>query len=376
MPHQKLIASILAGTGPHVSHASVSLVYNPDLLPQDFPTAFLRRLRTILADVPNEPVVLLSGGLDSSLLLAILTDLGKQPLALTMASRFKSQNETHVARQFCQSLKVPLIEHSISGVDPFRSGGVHFRNRDIGLGLYPGLEYETDTLVHASRYSSTIVSGVWADQLFSPSDGDFLDIAVTSNSPSLWDTVISKRGLRFAASHFASKSGRWRSLRVKPTWGGIDGWLHEPPKGQVVHPFLGFHAQLVEKSIAAMEREAGSSLLTPYRDVELAQRVESFEPVERVAKAPNKLALREIASQILPREVAYRPKTAHFTEIFQDALKRMPKEEILRRLIPLEPYFNVSAEFLAEEAMSVREGRALVRLTYALILGDVLSYDA
>lgn len=336
----------------------------------------MRRLCAVLADVPSEPVVLLSGGLDSSLLLTILAELGKRPLAVTMSSRFKSQNETHIAREYCQSLGVRLIEHSISGVNPFRSGSTHLRNRDIGLGLYPGLEYETDTVVRASSYSSTIVSGVWADQLFSLSDGDFLDVAVTTDNPSLWDSVISNRGLRFAASHIASKRGSWRALRVKPTWGTIDGWLREPPNSRVVHPFLGFQAQLVEKSLAAMEREACASLVTPFRDLELVQLVDMLVPRERLTKTPNKLVLREIASQVLPREVAFRPKTAHFTEIFQDALKRMSKEEILRRLIPLEPYFNVSADFLAEEAMSVREGKALVRLTYALILGDVLSYES
>ncbi len=321
-------------------------------------------------------MILLSGGLDSSLLLGILTQLGKQPVAVTMSSDFSSQNETRIARVLCEELGAPIIEYPISGINPYRNGGRHLENRDIGLGLFPGLEYEADTVVAASNYSSTVVSGVWADQLFAPSDAEFLDIALSTNNARLWDTVIAKRGLRFAASHFASKSGRWRALRSKPSWAAVESWLRSPPDGEVNHPFCGFHAQQVRRSIAAMEREAGVKFVTPFRDPELVQLVESLDPVERVAKAPNKLALREIASQILPKEVAYRPKTAHFTEIFQDALKRMPKEEILRRLTPLEPYFNVSPDFLAEEAMSVREGRALVRLTYALILGDVLSCEA
>lgn len=369
---ETLVPCLVCSTGS----AGAPTLLNGVRTSRNFSGEFFRVLEKVVAKVPEEPVVLLSGGLDSTMLLKLLHDSGKGPIAITMTSESSVQDESQIARSFCQSLGVRLIDHPIKDVDPFRPGGRHLLNRDIGLGLFPGLEYEADTVVAASNYSSTVVSGVWADQLFAPSDAEFLDIALSTNNARLWDTVIAKRGLRFAASHFASKSGRWRALRSKPSWAAVESWLRSPPDGEVAHPFSGFQAQLVDRSIAALEREAGVKFVTPFRDPELVQLVESFDPVERVAKAPNKLALREIASQILPKEVAYRPKTAHFTEIFQDALKRMPKEEILRRLTPLEPYFNVSPDFLAEEAMSVREGRALVRLTYALILGDVLSYDA
>lgn len=329
------------------------------------------------AAIPTYPTVLISGGLDSTTLAALLVVVGKAPTAATMISRFESQNEEHVVRRVCEHLNIAYQTFSIDDFKPFEPPGLWTNFTGYGFGLYPDMVYQIPFLEFLKGQGAThFVSGFGADQFFSVSPYQLLQEGIES-----WDLETCQMALdqftkRTFLGHMISRLRIWRRIRTSPSWNQPEFWLSKPISATPLRTLDGWWYERAVRAIRLQEKYLKSPIFTPYCSAALIDVVEAISPHIRMAYS-NKYLLRLVAQKYLPKNIAWAPKSGFFSDFWAEQLREVPTNALLDRLEPLRPYF-VSYPFTAnllehELSNMVSNDSTCYALTNAVCVADILA---
>jgi len=114
---------------------------------------------------PNAPaVILFSGGLDSSTILALAKDLGYAPYALSVSYGQRHSSELAAAKHIAK--KMGVIRHEIVNLDLTRFGGSALTDSAIAIPITPGNDHEIPiTYVPARNTIMLSLALGWAESL-------------------------------------------------------------------------------------------------------------------------------------------------------------------------------------------------------------------
>jgi len=114
---------------------------------------------------PNAPaVILFSGGLDSTTILALAKDLGYTPYALSVAYGQRHSSEVAAAKHIGK--KMGVVRHEVVHLDLTRFGGSALTDSSIAVPTTPGKEHEIPiTYVPARNTILLSLALGWAESL-------------------------------------------------------------------------------------------------------------------------------------------------------------------------------------------------------------------
>jgi asparagine synthetase B (glutamine-hydrolysing) len=344
---------------------------------EDAVAAIETALQNVCEAIPHNPTVMLSGGLDSTTLAALITKAHKAPAAVTMVSRFESQNEEHVVKALCQQLQIPYQTFAIDGFRPFAPPGPWLQFTGYGMGLYPDMVYVIPLLQHLKTQGvKNVVSGFGADQFFSLSPYRVFEEGLAAKDLHTCQTALDSVSKRIVVGNITSRSRLWRRWRSQASWNHLEFWLTKPIHTAAVPTLLGWWYERSMRGLRLLEKHTNLQIFTPYCESEFLNWVEAIDPRIRLIHANDKHLLRRIAERLLPSEIAWAPKKGFFSEFWEDQIRQIPPEALAKRLEPLRPYLAPDALFsnlLARELSNVAsEDSACYSLTNAVCVADVL----
>lgn len=334
-------------------------------------------LKHVCDQVPKHPTILLSGGVDSTTLAALLVATGAQPGAATLTSRFESQNEETVVRSLCKELKIPLHTFSIDDVHPFDTPAPWTHHTGYGFGLYPDMVYLFPFLRFLIDQGAThFVSGFGADQLFSVSPHRIFEEGIQNRDLDTCQSALDLLSARDVAGAGLARLRPWRRLRTKPSWSQLEFWLSQPIHTTPVPTLNGWWYERSMRGVRLQEKSLNTPIFTPYCSAELMDVVESIDPKVRMAFS-NKYLLRLVALNYLPKTIAIAPKTGLFTEYWEHELRRLPLSSLSKRLDSLTPLLGrapISPKLLKEELSNVAsQDSTCYNVINAICVADVLN---
>ena len=114
---------------------------------------------------PNAPaVILFSGGLDSTTILALAKDLGYAPYALSVGYGQKHSSELAAAKHMGK--KMGVVRHEVVNLDLTRFGGSALTDSSIAVPITPGKDHEIPiTYVPARNTILLSLALGWAESL-------------------------------------------------------------------------------------------------------------------------------------------------------------------------------------------------------------------
>ncbi len=114
---------------------------------------------------PNAPaVILFSGGLDSTTILALAKDLGYAPYALSVGYGQRHSSELAAAKHIGK--KMGVVRHEVVNLDLTRFGGSALTDSSIALPITPGKDHEIPiTYVPARNTILLSLALGWAESL-------------------------------------------------------------------------------------------------------------------------------------------------------------------------------------------------------------------
>ena len=114
---------------------------------------------------PNAPaVILFSGGLDSTTILALAKDLGYAPYALSVGYGQKHSSELAAAKHIGK--KMGVVRHEVVNLDLTRFGGSALTDSSIAVPITPGQDHEIPiTYVPARNTILLSLALGWAESL-------------------------------------------------------------------------------------------------------------------------------------------------------------------------------------------------------------------
>lgn len=114
---------------------------------------------------PNAPaVVLFSGGLDSSTILALVKELGYTPYALSVQYGQRHSSELEAAKKIAQ--KMGVVRHEIVSLDLSRFGGSALTDSSIAVPTTPGNDHEIPVTYVPARNTILLSLALgWAESL-------------------------------------------------------------------------------------------------------------------------------------------------------------------------------------------------------------------
>ena len=114
---------------------------------------------------PNAPaVILLSGGLDSTTILALAKDLGYAPYALSVGYGQRHSSELAAAKHIGK--KMGVVRHEVVNLDLTRFGGSALTDSSIAVPITPGKDHEIPiTYVPARNTILLSIALGWAESL-------------------------------------------------------------------------------------------------------------------------------------------------------------------------------------------------------------------
>lgn len=340
-------------------------------------TAIEAALQNICEAIPHNPTIMLSGGLDSTTLAALITKAHKEPTAVTLVSRFESQNEEHVVKALCQQLQIPYQTFAIDGFRPFDSPGPWTQFTGYGIGLYPDLVYVIPLLRHLKAQTvNHVVSGFGADQFFALSPYRVFEEGLQDQDLHTCQSALDFVSKRTVVGATLSRSRLWRRLRTQPSWQQREIWLTEPIHTIPVPTLKGWLYERSMRGLRLMEKYHNMTMVTPYCSRELLEVVEAIAPQIRLANAVNKRLLRRVAERHLPEDIAWAPKSGFFTEFWEQKVGQLSPEALARRLQPLLHFISskaLSHDLLTHELSKVASANSTCYpIINAVCIADVL----
>ena len=109
-------------------------------------------------------VILFSGGLDSSTILALAKDLGYAPYALSVAYGQRHSSELAAAKHIAK--KMGVVRHEVVNLDLTRFGGSALTDSDIAVPITPGNDQEIPVTYVPARNTILLSLALgWAESL-------------------------------------------------------------------------------------------------------------------------------------------------------------------------------------------------------------------
>ncbi len=266
--------------------------------PDQFEVASKELLDTFmnsLEKMPHDAAIALSGGLDSSAILAGLVALGRRPRTFTMKSKHPVSDETEWVNRLTQYFGLPPAEaFDIDDFPPF----VHGIPFVEGPQSQPTEPFEATFYLRASK-GQPVLTGLGADQLFDASLKRRLLSAWKFNDYSAWvaeeSTMSPLRLLRIMLTNAPD-----------PTVQAFDSWAWD----------------VAMRGLRRISRQLDHPLYAPFLCQPLLDCTERIPAHWCQRGASNKHILRYAVREILPRDVWDRPKQTHFGPVATESVRR------------------------------------------------------
>jgi len=150
-------------------------IYDPSKICDYYPDSYIdgnfgnvsipENIKLCLNDIEN-PVVSLSGGVDSMVMLILLKLLGKNPIAVHIiyGNRLVSIEEFHFISKFCYSLNVPLYYYEIEWLkrDKVRRDFYESITRDIRFNVYKSLGLSNCSIL-LGHIRDDVIENIWTN---------------------------------------------------------------------------------------------------------------------------------------------------------------------------------------------------------------------
>ena len=128
----------------------------------DIPNEIIDKLKKIEY---NEPIVSLSGGVDSMVILALLKNIGKNPIAVHIiyGNREVSRQEFHFISDYCRKLDVRLYSYTIQYLKRIQTERDFYETmtRDIRFNVYKALA--DNPVVLMGHIKDDIIENIWTN---------------------------------------------------------------------------------------------------------------------------------------------------------------------------------------------------------------------
>ncbi|WP_177204137.1 asparagine synthase-related protein [Sphingobium sp. AP50] len=309
---------------------------------------------TCLASPFERPLALMSGGLDSSIVLAGLSKAGKAAQCLTMATKDPSGDERIYARMVAEHFGFPLHEgfYDTAHVDPARCAAPHLP--------HPKRRPLYQSMAHLA---TDVADATGADAFFSGNGGDHVFCFLQSATPIL-DCLRAGRPLLevlAAYENIALLTGcslgealgsLWRRSRrpVRYSWPLTDDLLYaEQITQDATHPWLdcpedalpgkAFHIAMLARMQEDMEAPFpldGPPMVTPLMAQPVMETCLTIPSWKWISGGRNRSIARDAFRRRLPQKIADRrgkPGPARFSfeilKSFESRLKQMLLDGIL-----------------------------------------------
>ncbi len=242
--------------------------------------AFMKSLETM----PRDAAVALSGGLDSSAILAGLVALGRRPKTFTMKSKHPISDERQWVDRLTRFFGLPKAAAiDIDAFPPFMSG-IPFLE---GPQSQPTEPFETAFYLRASQ-EQPILTGLGADQLFDVPPQHRLVSAWKYNDYLAW----------------SAEENQQTSIRaLKTLWGG------DTLRADV---FSSWAWEVSMRGLRRISRQLSFPIYAPFLQKPLCEITQAMPAHWRHQGTSNKYILRHALRNLLPKDVQNRPKTSHF----------------------------------------------------------------
>lgn len=165
-------------------------------------------------------VLMLSGGIDSSIVAACLASSGTEVAALNLVSRDAVGDERHYARRVAQWLDIPLVEplRDATRIDVTRSGAAGLCRPNLRLFMQESIRLVEE---HATENGATAI--------FGGGGGDNVFCALQSSSPAADRLRTTGLGMEFLQTALDISRLAPASLRAVVTDAVRRAWLGKPP---------------------------------------------------------------------------------------------------------------------------------------------------
>lgn len=283
-----------------------------------------------------------SGGIDSTLLLALMVEAGQQVETISMVDSSSPGFDERIAIQsIVDSLGVEGSFVSINGALQWGKPSVHHPLIDLGPSSHPEAAYFRHFLdrlsyLPESDHQKTLIMGLGADQLFWCSPHYY--VLDTMRDVSNWAPALQAGKWRKVADALMTKFGlakvpvfRSESARHSPWIRGDElpgqytvwrenfeprRWLHQKQR-----QFQSWSWECSMRLIERHRRTTGVLFICPYLQPEIVELSWRLAPRYLWADGFSKWPLRRLLSGRLPPQIVERPKSGLFDEVVWKGLR-------------------------------------------------------
>lgn len=300
---------------------------------------------TIKNRVPEcEPVLSLSGGVDSSLLAAILVEEGESFNAFSMVdSDTRVFDERRVICDVARVLGYEVSFVDIGGGQEWRNETIYHEPHQFGPVPYPEPAYYVPFLNECfDSGGDVMISGLGADQVFGVSLSSYYYDKTDSLGAirMVFTSGNRKIPLKILLSWLGSPEllvpgtnrdypfwyrghGRRESILKPISYYDLEEW-----KRQRQRLFQSFYWEQTMRLLEGYRRRTGVLMRTPFLDPRVVSFGLSLRPIQLRCGRHQKYLLRSLLSKYVPARIAFRPKSGVFDEVVWKGMKQFLLPEI------------------------------------------------